>query len=411
MILAVTHALMMTLSLAQAEQHPPYEWNRYPLCEHVEAYVPEPGGLEARQRSIALEACQLPTDMISISDVDAGLNGQSLALLPDLHRSTVTILARQDDDASLGVLGTFRMPLTKIGEGRYAARLRLAHMDTALMTVFLNSESPTTNTEPVIWRGPIAPDQAPRQSELMGRVEHHKVFSEAHGETRRVDVYLPPEHDLNAGPYPVVFMTDGAETAHFAHQVEAAIKAGELAPLIIVGALSGQSGVVEDMSDFPTDLRAADYLAGWYEDEPRAQEHQSFFANALTDWASERFGASMQREDRAVLGFSNGASFARDAGYRRGDMFGWVMAYSPGRGPIRSVEDIDHPRARFRFAAGRYEPGFQLSSQLTHEVLSAAGYDSRIELFSTGHTRDVRDVVLSDWLGEAFPPPAPVHQP
>jgi enterochelin esterase-like enzyme len=407
MILAVTHALMMTLSLAQAEHTPPYEWNRYPLCEDVEAHAPAPNSLEARQHAIALEACQLPTDMIRVSDVDAGLNGQSLALLPDPERSTLTLLARHDDDANLGVLGTFRMPLTEIGEGRYAARLRLAHMDTALMTVVLNSESRTVSTEPVFWRGPNAPHQAPRQSELMGRIEQHEVFSEAHGETRRVHVYLPPAHDLEAGPFPVVFMTDGAETAHFAHQVEAAIMAGELAPLIIVGALSGQSGVVEDMSDFPTDLRAADYLAGWYEGEPRAQQHLRFFADELTDWASEHFGASTQRADRAVLGFSNGASFARDAGYRRGDAFGWVMAYSPGRGPIRSVEAIDHPRASFRFAAGRYEAGFLLSSELTHNTLSEAGYDSRLTLFTTGHTRDVRDVVLADWLGEAFAPPSP----
>lgn len=406
MILAVTHTLLMTLSLTQAPPPPPYEWNRYPLCEAVEAHVPAPDNLEARQRSIALEACQLPTDMISVSDVDAGLDGRPLALVPDLEQGALTILARHDDDASLGVLGTFRMPLTEIEAGRYAARLRLADMDTALMTVFLNADSPTIVTDPVVWRGPSAPELAPRLTALKGRVEHHEVLSEAHGETRRIHVYLPPRHDLAAGPYPVVFMADGAETAHFAHQVEAAIEAGDLAPLIIVGVLSGPAGVVEDMSDFPTDLRAADYLTGWYEGEPRAQEHQRFFADELTRWASEHFGASTQREERAVLGFSNGASFARDAGYRRGDKFGWVMAYSPGRGPIRSVEAIDHPRARFRFAAGRYEPGFLLSSELTHNALSEAGYDSRLTLFTTGHTRDVRDVVLADWLGEAFPGPS-----
>ena len=406
MILAVTHTLLMTLSLTQAPPPPPYEWNRYPLCEAVEAHVPAPDNLEARQRSIALEACQLTTDMISVSDVDAGLDGRPLALVPDLEQGALTILARHDDDASLGVLGTFRMPLTEIGAGRYAARLRLADMDTALMTVFLNADSPTIDTDPVVWRGPSAPELAPRLTALTGRVEHHEVLSEAHGETRRIHVYLPPRHDFAAGPYPVVFMADGAETAHFAHQVEAAIEAGDLAPLIIVGVLSGPAGVVEDMSDFPTDLRAADYLTGWYEGEPRAQEHQRFFADELTRWASEHFGASTQREERAVLGFSNGASFARDAGYRRGDKFGWVMAYSPGRGPIRSVEAIDHPRARFRFAAGRYEPGFLLSSELTHNALSEAGYDSRLTLFTTGHTRDVRDVVLADWLGEAFPGPS-----
>ena len=407
MILAVTHALLMTLSLTQAPPPPPYEWNRYPLCEAVDPHRPSPGSLQARQREIALAACKLPVDMISVADVDAGLNGHSLALVPDLENGSLTILARHDDDASLGVLGTFRMPLTEIGAGRFAARLRLADMDTALMTVFLNADSPTVDTDPVVWRGPNAPELAPRLTELTGRVEHHEVFSQAHGETRRVHVYLPPRHDLATGPYPVVFMADGAETAHFAQQVEAAIEAGDLAPLIIVGVLSGPAGVVEDMSDFPVNLRAADYLAGWYEGEPRAEEHQRFFADELTQWASEHFGASTQREDRAVLGFSNGASFARDAGYRRGDKFGWVMAYSPGRGPIRTVEEIDLPRARFRFAAGHYEPGFLLSSELTHNVLSEAGYDSRFTLFTTGHTRDVRDVVLADWLGEAFAPPSP----
>lgn len=402
-MLTVTSALWAVLTLAQADAPPPFDWRAYPACSEVEAYESESGSLLARQQETALLACQTPLDDPTLASIDARLAGDAFALVPDLQTGALTVLARSETEETLSVSGTLNMPLNPVGEGRFAARLRLADMDRAMVHLILSPDLDDETAPSLDWRGPNAPMNAARVGVLDGHIEHHEVFSPDHDETRRVQVYLPPNHDPAAGPYPVVFMTDGAETAHFAHQIEAAIQAGELAPLILVGALSGPAGVVEDRSDFPTDLRAADYLIGWYADEDRAEQHLAFFAETLTDWASAQFGASTDRTQRTVLGFSNGASFARHAGYLRGDVFGWVMAYSSGYGRLRSIEPFDPPHARFRFAAGLYEPGFKLSSELTHERLSEAGYDSRLTLFSTGHTRDVRDVVLADWLAEAYP--------
>ncbi|WP_440959113.1 alpha/beta hydrolase [Oceanicaulis sp. LC35] len=402
-MLTVTSALWAALSLAQADVPPPFDWRAYPVCTEVEAYTPTPGSLQAQQKATALLACQTPIDDLTVAEVDEALAGEAFALAPDLQTGALTVLARSETEETLSVSGTLNMPLTPVGAGRFAARLRLERMEEAMVHLILSADLDDETAPSLDWRGPNAPAIAARVEMLDGHIEHHEVYSPVHGETRRVHVYLPPDHDTASGPYPVVFMTDGAETEHFAHQIEAAIKAGELAPLILVGALSGPAGVVEDRSDFPTDLRAADYLIGWYQDENRAEQHLAFFTDTLTDWASAQFGASTDRTQRAVLGFSNGASFARHAGYLRGDVFGWVMAYSSGYGRLRSVEAFDLPHARFRFAAGRYEPGFKLSTELTHGLLSEAGYDTRLTVFSTGHTRDVRDVALAAWLAEAFP--------
>lgn len=407
MSLIVTSALWAALGLIQADTPPSYDWRGYPDCSALYADEPQAGSLQARQHETALLACQMPVDDLTVASVDAQLQARPFALLPDPRNGTLTVLARGDADETLSVSGTLNMPLTAIGEGRFAARLRLDRMDEAMMRLILSPDLDDEAAPSLAWRGDKAPAAAARVETLQGRLEHHEVYSPEHDETRRIHVYLPPDHDPASGPYPVVFMTDGAETEHFAHQIEAAISSGALAPVILVGVLSGEEGVVEDRSTFPTDLRAADYLIGWYQDEARAEQHVSFVADTLTDWASLRFGASDARTERAVLGFSNGASFARHAGYLRGDVFGWVMAYSSGYGRLRSVEEFGFPHARFRFAAGRYEPGFKLSTELTREILTEAGYDSRLTLFSTGHTRDVRDVVLADWLGEAFAPPSP----
>src|ERR1700741_2799762 len=72
-------------------------------------------------------------------------------------------------------------------------------------------------------------------------VPPHATFtmpSAALGETRRINVYTPPGYDAGRMRYPVLYMPDGGVEEDFPHvaaAVDAAIRAGEMRPVLVVG--------------------------------------------------------------------------------------------------------------------------------------------------------------------------------
>jgi hypothetical protein len=65
-----------------------------------------------------------------------------------------------------------------------------------------------------------------------------KLPSKALGETRTINVYMPPGYDAGDRRYPILYMPDGGEAEDFPHvadAVDAGIRAGEVEPLIVVG--------------------------------------------------------------------------------------------------------------------------------------------------------------------------------
>jgi predicted alpha/beta superfamily hydrolase len=70
----------------------------------------------------------------------------------------------------------------------------------------------------------------------------HQTFtidSRALGETRLINLYTPPGYDQAAGAgYPVLYVPDGGVAEDFPHvtsDIDAAIRAGEMSPVIVVG--------------------------------------------------------------------------------------------------------------------------------------------------------------------------------
>src|SRR5688572_28579677 len=57
-------------------------------------------------------------------------------------------------------------------------------------------------------------------------------------ETRRINVYTPPQYAEEFAPYPVLYMPDGGVQEDFPHvaaTVDAGIRAGEIRRMIVVG--------------------------------------------------------------------------------------------------------------------------------------------------------------------------------
>lgn len=385
-------------------------WRDYPACSLLEAAQPSED-LTRQKIDAGLEACALPMDDISPDGATRVLGDHRFSFEADPETGVLTLYARPHDiNARLRVSG-LSVELTPISDTLAAGRFRLAHMNSAMLTFYLPPNLAENGRFQIVnWRGAEAPPLRMRVAALESQVERVELHSEALGETRRLEIYTPPDFDPAAGPYPAIFMADGGQTAYFAYLIETGIQMGELEPLVIIGLVSGDRGIVDE-ADPDVDWRNADYLPGWHEAEPRFEQHLSFVTDEVAPWAVEHYAISEDPARRLVMGHSSGGVFALHVGYRRPDQFGWAFPFSPGRVALNTLDFGTEGQARFRFGVGRYEPRFTVSAQNSHALLIERGYDSEFTEFSAGHTDDIRNAVLIDWLGEAFPPPAPAHQP
>ena len=132
------------------------------------------------------------------------------------------------------------------------------------------------------WRGRQALPAPPTNETMRGTLVEHLLDSSYLGEARPVTVYLPPAHSASAGPYPVVYATDGQFFAPYARRVDAAIEAGTIPPLVIVAAHA--AGFDPSRGG---NLRAMEYLLGF--DPRRYESHERFFVTELARWAETEF--------------------------------------------------------------------------------------------------------------------------
>jgi predicted alpha/beta superfamily hydrolase len=96
--------------------------------------------------------------------------------------------------------------------------LRPLTLSAILILGFASTSSPATD--------PVLPHQT------------FTIDSKALHETRRINVYTPPGYDKSTVRYPVLYMPDGGVEEDFPHvtiDIDAAIRAGEMRPVIVVG--------------------------------------------------------------------------------------------------------------------------------------------------------------------------------
>jgi predicted esterase len=100
----------------------------------------------------------------------------------------------------------------------------------------------------------------------------------------------------------------------------------------------------------------------------------------------------------AVSGFSDGASYALSIGLANGDLFGRVLAWSPGF--LAAPDAVGRPRVFVSHGTGDRVLAIDRCSRRLVPVLRADGYEVRYEEFDGGHV--VPPDVLAgslDWLG------------
>jgi len=172
-----------------------------------------------------------------------------------------------------------------------------------------------------------------------------------------------PFVDRDIGDCPVIFCADGQAVPGFAPELLAAIRAGEVPPVVLIGVHS-----------HPV-WRAREYLD--HLDTERFADHEQFFVAEVSAWGRDRLKLNLERAKCAVFGFSNGGALALSLGAKYRDRFGAVIAFSIAGGPHRvpANEYNCRPIPKYYLSAGTREKPFLKTVRTLGKILGQHGVE------------------------------------
>ncbi len=169
---------------------------------------------------------------------------------------------------------------------------------------------------------------------------------------RPVTTYVPP-----SPAEAIVFVADGAWHINRLSEV---LEDTGAPPTMIVGV----HGLPDDNG------RLREYVPDF--DSERFAAHEEFFVHQVSRWVASLFGVVMPADRTAVWGASLGGELALALGLRHPDIFGTVLAASPGAG-YQPPAVLPKPLPRVHLVAGRQEPFFLDNAGRWADALSNAG--------------------------------------
>lgn len=195
---------------------------------------------------------------------------------------------------------------------------------------------------------PPSPPAAATAAEPAPAHERFEIASAALHETRRIAVYLPPGAALApAVRYPVLYMPDGGlaeDFPHVASAVDAAIRAGRMRALILVGIentqrrrdLTGPSEIAEDRKIAPQVGGSAAFRA--------------FLRDELMPQIAQRYRVS---GENAIVGESLAGLFVLETCTQEPELFATCIALSPSlwwndRALVRALPALLKTRPQWR---------------------------------------------------------------
>ncbi|HEX2203978.1 MAG TPA: alpha/beta hydrolase-fold protein [Longimicrobium sp.] len=150
------------------------------------------------------------------------------------------------------------------------------------------------------------------------------VASRTLSETRRINVYTPPAYGARGDErFPVLYLLDGGvaeDWPHVAATVDAAIRAGEMRPMLMVGIenterrrdLTGPTEVEDDRKIAPRVGGSAAF--------------RRFVADELVPEIARRYRVT---DERALMGESLAGLFVVETFFAEPELFGTYLAFSP----------------------------------------------------------------------------------
>ena len=154
----------------------------------------------------------------------------------------------------------------------------------------------------------------------------HQTFtidSKLLGETRRINVYTPPGYEKSTSRDPVLYMPDGGVDEDFPHvtnDIDAAIRAGEMRPVIVVGIENTERR--RDMTgptQVESDRKIAVHVGG-------SASFRAFIRDELMPVIRKRFRVN---GERAIVGESLAGLFIVETFFEEPKLFNTYIALSP----------------------------------------------------------------------------------
>jgi predicted alpha/beta superfamily hydrolase len=177
------------------------------------------------------------------------------------------------------------------------------------------------------------PDSAAGDAPPHPRLRLHRAFKSQYlPDERDLIVYVPPGYDRHSGrAYPVLYMHDGqnlfdgrtsflpGRTWQVREQADAAIEAGEVEPLIIVGIYN------------TGDRRLAEYTPDrdWQRGGGEADRYGLLLTRELMPWIAGQYRVRPEREATGLGGSSLGGLVTLYLGLRHAEHFGRLAVLSP----------------------------------------------------------------------------------
>ncbi len=153
--------------------------------------------------------------------------------------------------------------------------------------------------------------------------ESFSIESKVLGETRRINVYLPPGYEKSDARYPVLYMPDGGVDEDFPHvtiDIDAAIRAGEMRPVIVVGIENTERR--RDMTgptEVESDRKIAVHVGG-------SANFRAFMRDELMPVIRKRFRGN---GERAIVGESLAGLLIVETFFKEPKLFDTYIALSP----------------------------------------------------------------------------------
>lgn len=166
--------------------------------------------------------------------------------------------------------------------------------------------------------------EPPAANEPVPAHESFTMETSAPQETRRINVYTPPGYDAAKGPrYPVLYMPDGGlqeDFPHVASDVDAAIRAGEMQPVLVVGIENTQRR--RDMTgptEYAEDRKIAPVVGG-------SARFRAYIADELMPLIRKRYRVGDQT---GIIGESLAGLFVVETFFEQPKLFDVYIAMSP----------------------------------------------------------------------------------
>ena len=238
---------------------------------------------------------------------------------------------------------------------------------------------------------PAALDLLQDEEVPKGETKTTEFESKNIGDTRKVQVWLPPGHDPKKS-YPVFYTSDGMLNVR-TKLVLPLIADGRIPPVIIVAINHGPN------------LRMQEYVQTG---SKAFQAHEKWFVEEVLPWAEKEYGASKNRNERIVFGSSNGGPWSLTMGARHPDLFANVvgaMVYALSRGKWKKELAEAPPKdgQRYYLYAGEQDANGVKECAGVEEVLKERGYPYLNTVVErAGHTNQLNQKMLPKVLEHFF---------